>query len=87
MAVPSATRGERKKMLNYNITIDEIIDTFEEILEEDEFDQDEMDELREQWENPVPSSTNVLAGIRDNAQKKVDDGDERFQRILDLVEG
>lgn len=71
-------------MLNYELTTDEILDLYRKHITKDE---DELEELRDFIENPVPHDTNVIATLRDSAQKNLDNGDKRYKKILEVLEG
>lgn len=68
-------------MLNYDLTLDEILDLYKKVATEEE-----LAELREELENP-PEGENVIARLRDSAQWHVDQGHKRYERILRALEG
>ena len=72
-------------MINYKLTVDEIIEILEAsgLLE----DPDGMDaeEVRDYLENPGESE-NAYAMLRDWAFKGLERGDERFRSIYEAIE-
>ena len=70
-------------MLNYELTTDEILDLYRKYITKDE---DELEELRDFIENPVPHDTNVIATLRHSAQKNLDNGDKRYRKVLEALE-
>lgn len=67
--------------LNYDLTLEQILDLYKGIATEEE-----LEELAERWNDP-DSSENVLARLRDSAQWNLDRGDRRYKKILETLEG
>lgn len=82
MANNHLTPEELRKLLGHR-DLDITIDLYRKHITKDE---DELNKLRDFIENP-PHDTNVLASLRDAAQKKVDSGDKRYRKILEALEG
>lgn len=68
-------------MLNYDLTVDELMNEYKKIR----VPAAKRQEIRELLENP-PEGENVLARLRDAAMKKAERY-PRFLRIVRLIEG
>lgn len=72
-------------MINYELTVDEIIKImYESGLLEDP-DGVDAEEIREQLENPLDESANTYADLRNGAEKALENGDERYRALYDAL--
>ena len=62
-------------MLNYGLTLEELIDAFEPYMEGEEFE-----DFKERWIDPAENQ-NYLSRLRDFAAS-----DDRFEDVLRLIE-